>query len=341
MPGTILIVDDDKNNRDTLELILSADDYRLEMAGDGETALNIVTAILPDVILLDIMMPGMDGYDVCRRIRSDPRSAEIPVIMLTVLDDRQSLLRGLEAGADDFLPKPIDTIELRARLGSITRLNRYRSLVNERARLAQALKDLEVTYDVTLEGWVRALDLRDHETEFHSQRVTDLTVCMARLLGIPEEQLPHIRRGALLHDIGKLGIPDAILQKPGRLTTEEMAIMKKHPGLALDMLRHIPYLQPALEIPGNHHEKWNGSGYPNGLRGQQIPFSARIFAVIDVWDALTSDRPYRPALPEHEALEYIAVQKGEHFDPEVVDFFLENLLILKAGCQIETQPSLA
>ncbi len=183
--------------------------------------------------------------------------------------------------------------------------------------------ELTLAYDATIEGWAHALELRDRETKGHSQRVTDLTIRLARILGMTEAELEHTRRGALLHDIGKMGIPDQILNKPGPLTDEEWEIMRQHPVYAYDMLAPIAYLRPALDIPYCHHEKWNGTGYPRGLSGEQIPLSARIFAVVDVWDALCSDRPYRPAWPESKALKHIKDEAGIHFDGRVVEEFLK------------------
>jgi PAS domain S-box-containing protein len=182
--------------------------------------------------------------------------------------------------------------------------------------------ELRLAYDTTLEGWSHALDLRDKETEGHSQRVTDVTIHLARALGLGEDEVAQFRRGALLHDIGKMGIPDNILLKPGKLTDEEWEIMRKHPMYAYELLRPISYLRPALEIPYCHHEKWDGTGYPRGLKGEQIPLAARIFAVADVWDALRSDRPYRLGWPEEKVREYIQAQAGLHFDPRVVETFL-------------------
>ncbi|MFO7667731.1 MAG: PAS domain S-box protein [Desulfobacterales bacterium] len=189
--------------------------------------------------------------------------------------------------------------------------------------------DLLQAYDSTLEGWSKALDLRDKETEGHSQRVTDMTLRLARKMGIRDSELVHVRRGALLHDIGKMGIPDQILLKPCTLNDEEWEIMRKHPLFAYELLSSISYLKPALEIPYSHHEKWDGTGYPNGLKGEYIPFAARIFSIVDVWDALCSDRPYRPAWPEEKVREHIMEQAGKHFDPKVVEVFLELLSELK------------
>ncbi len=190
--------------------------------------------------------------------------------------------------------------------------------------------ELIQAYDTTLEGWSRALDLRDKETEGHSERVTHLTMRLADVLGIGKAELPHVRRGALLHDIGKMGIPDAILLKPGPLTDEEWVIMRQHPVYAFELLSPISYLRPALDIPYCHHEKWDGTGYPRGLKGEQIPLAARIFGLVDVWDALRSDRPYRPAWSEERALDHIREQSGRHFDPKVVTAFLEQISAEKA-----------
>ncbi|HMB22203.1 MAG: HD-GYP domain-containing protein [Chloroflexota bacterium] len=321
MDSTILIVDDEYAGRETLQSILESEGYQLQMAENGLQAIEKAKRFLPDVILLDVMMPGMTGFETCRRIRSDPEIAEIPVVMLTALDDRDSLLTALQAGADDFISKPFDRYELRARLLGITRLNRYKKLLQEREKLRETNDRLLAAYEATIESLSHAMDLRDHETEGHSQRVAELTVKLAQALSMSEEQIVHVRRGALLHDLGKIGIPDSILHKPGRLTDEEWIIMRMHPQFAYDMLHPIEYLRPALDIPHNHHEKWDGTGYPRGLKGEEIPLVARLFAVIDVWDALTSDRPYRPAWSREEARSYIHEQSGRHFDPQVVDLF--------------------
>jgi HD-GYP domain-containing protein (c-di-GMP phosphodiesterase class II) len=200
-----------------------------------------------------------------------------------------------------------------------------RSFNNMIASLNQSKLDLLNAYDRTLEGWSMALELRDQETEGHTRRVVDLTMDLAELMGFEEDALVHIRRGALLHDIGKMGIPDSILLKPGALTPEEWAVMRRHPEFAYQLLWPIEYLRPAIPIPYSHHEWWNGTGYPQGLVGEQIPLSARIFAVIDVWDAMSSNRPYRKALPEDEVREYLLESKGVHFDSHVVEAFFDLL----------------
>jgi putative nucleotidyltransferase with HDIG domain len=192
-------------------------------------------------------------------------------------------------------------------------------------RAQQAIEDLSRAYDATLEGWSRVLDMRDHATDEHTRRVADQTIALAARIGVPESELGHIRRGALLHDIGKMAIPDAILQKKEPLSERERAIMRTHPDKARQMLSQIDYLAPAMDIPYSHHEKWDGTGYPRGLKGDEIPLAARIFAIIDVFDALSTDRPYRKAWTKEEVLRYIREQSGKHFDPEVVNAFLEMI----------------
>lgn len=196
------------------------------------------------------------------------------------------------------------------------------AITNNWEQIVQNLKD---TYDSTLAGWSKALEYRDQGTHGHSQRVVEMTVALARHCGIAETEIEHIRHGALLHDIGKMAIPDAILLKGGRLTDDEQRIMQQHPLYARNLLEHVPYLKPALDIPYSHHERWDGTGYPEGLAGKNIPVAARIFAVVDVWDALTTDRPYHRASTRQEARDYIQMQSGKMFDPRVVDAFMAFL----------------
>ena len=189
--------------------------------------------------------------------------------------------------------------------------------------LQRANFELITAYDATIEGWARAMDLRDKETENHTRRVTEVTITLAKALGIKDNEILHIRRGALLHDIGKIGVPDNILLKEGKLTEKERDLMRQHPLFAYEMLHPINYLQQSLDIPYCHHEKWDGTGYPRGLKGEQIPLAARIFAVADVWDAVTSERPYRKGWTKQKAIKYIREQSGKHFEPRIVDAFLK------------------
>jgi PAS domain S-box-containing protein/putative nucleotidyltransferase with HDIG domain len=218
---------------------------------------------------------------------------------------------------------------VRDQSGAVIRFIAIKQDISERRRheraLQQANQALSEAYDATITGWSQALDLRDKETSGHSQRVTNLTVHLARAMGIAEEEIVHVRRGALLHDIGKMGVPDSILLKAGPLTDAEWDEMRMHPVYSYELLHQIAFLAPALAIPISHHERWDGKGYPAGLSGEQIPLPARIFAVVDVWDALTNDRPYRVAWPHSKARSYLADNAGVHFDPAVVRVFLDHM----------------
>lgn len=332
-PYSVLIIDDDPNVRDLLSDLLQRERCVVRTAPSGSEGIIAAQQELPDLILLDVMMPDLDGFTVCRRLRDDPQTAEVPIIMITALDDRSSRLEGVNAGADEFLSKPVELTELRLRVRTMQRINRYRRLIEERKRAAererkltehaqQAARAIAEAYDQTLIGWSRALDLRDKETEGHSQRVAQMTIAVAQALNIPPEDQINMWRGAMLHDIGKIGVPDSILHKPGPLTAAEWEVMRRHTTYAYELLSPIEYLRPALDIPYCHHEKWDGTGYPRGLRGEEIPLAARIFALVDVWDALTSDRPYRKAWTREQACQYIREQAGKHFDPRLVDLFL-------------------
>ncbi len=319
----ILIIDDDAVARAAVEGLLASEPYETYFASNGFDGISMAVNLHPDVVLLDVMMPKMNGFEVCRSIRSMPEIAEAPIILITSLDDHESRIQGLRAGADDFVTKPYNSMELFARLQTILRLNRYRRIAEQKEELQTLNKQLLVAYNKTIEGWSQALDLRDRETEGHTQRVMNLTIRFAKAVGFSEADLEHVRRGSLLHDVGKLGIPDAILHKAAKLTDEEWFIMRKHPVYAYQWLSSIDFLEPALDIPYCHHEKWDGSGYPRGIKGEAIPISARLFAIVDVWDALCSDRPYRSAMSKTDALDYIRSESGTHFDPELVKIFTE------------------
>ncbi len=321
----ILIVDDNAANRDTLEALLTSLGHELRFAQSGEEALKKAIALPPDLILLDVNMPGMDGFEVCEKLRADSKLASVPIVITTSLDDKKSKMRGIEVGADDFITKPIDGMEIRARVKMILRLNRYRKSLQQQDEIKRAHNELQDAYEETLKGWVRALDARDRETELHSRRVTLLTKSVARQAGIADQDLEDVRRGALLHDIGKIAVPDHILRKPGPLTDAEWVIMRTHPKAAYDILKPIKHLANSLDIPYCHHERWDGAGYPRGLKGDAIPLSARIFAVIDVWDALLSDRPYRKAWEREKVIEHIQENSGTHFDPVLADLFLKMM----------------
>jgi putative nucleotidyltransferase with HDIG domain len=244
----------------------------------------------------------------------------LPVVILADPGEADFALQAIRLGASEYVVRhPAYLAYLPAILEKCYNQARRERLMLD---LRTANASLEIAYDSTLDGWARALELRDHETEGHSRRVTDLTLRLVEAMGFDLEQMAHIRRGALLHDIGKMAVPDAIVRKPGPLTADEWVQMRRHPTYAYDLLSPISFLEPALAIPWCHHERWDGLGYPRGLAGEAIPLEARLFAVVDVWDAVTSPRPYRPALSQAEALAIIDRDAGSHFDPGAVALFL-------------------
>jgi len=331
----VLIVDDTPDVLRLLAQILETDGRQVLQAPNGKIALQIAERAIPDLILLDIQMPEMDGYETCQQLKKTERLESIPVIFVSGLGETLDKVKAFQFGAVDYITKPFQEDELLARVRTHLRLReltehletrvqeRTKELAIANQQLQHYNQELTLAYDLTLEGWAKALELRDPETKDHSQQVIDLTLQLSRALGISDADIVHVYRGALLHDIGKMGIPDSILLKPGALSDDEWDVMKQHPVYAYDMLSPITYLHRALDIPYCHHEKWDGSGYPRGLAGEQIPLPARIFALVDNWDALRSDRPYRKAWPSEKALDYILEKRGSHFDPQVVDAFVK------------------
>jgi len=280
----------------------------------------------------DIVMPEMDGLTLLENVRA--HNSDVPVIMVTAMHDISTALEAIRRGAYDYILKPFEKDQLylsvrralehrRLLLENRNYQRNLERLVMERtAQLSQALGELEQSYDYTLEALGGALDMKDAETEGHCQRVTAFTVAIAKTMGVEGEELRKIARGAFLHDIGKMGIPDSILRKPGPLTDDERAVMRKHCEIGHAVLTKIPFLNEPAEIVLSHQERFDGKGYPRGLRGEEIPLGARIFAVADTLDAMISDRPYRKALPLSVAREEIKTHAGTQFDPKVVDVFL-------------------
>ncbi len=299
---------------------------------DGATLLQHDVSELPALGLSD--SPGSRAIVSGRPLVTKAYENED---MVDIGEDVHNVIGSVLAVPMRVFGRPIGVFELQAyepdqfAEDQVTALSLAANLAAVATRNVQLIEQQAQAYETTIEGWARALDLKDHETEGHSRRVTDLTVELARRLGVPEEEIVHVRRGALLHDIGKMGVPDAILLKPGALTDDEMAVIRSHTTHARDLLAPIPFLREALSIPVHHHERWDGSGYPDGLAGTDIPRSARIFAVVDVYDALTSDRPYRAAWTPERALRHVRDGAGSHFDPEVVRAF--GALIQGRGAQ--------
>jgi putative nucleotidyltransferase with HDIG domain len=311
----VLIVDDDTLVRDTLRFVLEDAGYDVWATAHGADALAVLESQPIDIVLSDIFMPGMNGFDLLKQIRQ--RRPDVPVILVTGFGNIEMARQALREGATDFITKPYNVHEIPILIER--NLTRH-TLESSRTRDLQ--EEVQRSYRATLEALLAALDTRDTETEGHSERVAAYTMLIAQRLNLSEEELPHIERGALLHDIGKIGVPDHILYKPGPLTPDEWEIMKQHPVVGYKMCMKIEMLRPAAPIVLHHHERWDGKGYPYGLSGEEIPLGARIFAIADTLDAMTSDRPYRKALSFAQAREEIERCAGAQFDPELVKVFL-------------------
>ena len=328
----ILVVDDEESIREIVASMLAAAGYRSRQAGSGIEALEILNTGEEFALMLsDLMMRDLDGIGLLEQTKI--KFPEMPVIMVTAVHDISVALAAIRNGAYDYLLKPFEREQLlaavrraletrRLKLENRSYQSNLETLVAARTeQLRQTMTDLERSYDITLEALGDALDLKDSETEGHSKRVTAFTIAMARAMGIGADHIRVIARGAFLHDIGKMAIPDAILRKPGPLTDEERSVMREHCYRGYQMLRKIPFLSEASEIVYSHQERFDGTGYPRGLSGEQIPLGARIFAVADTLDAITSDRPYRAAQPYPAARAEILRFGGMQFDPSVVKTF--------------------
>jgi putative nucleotidyltransferase with HDIG domain len=335
----LLVVDDEVAVQEVLTEGLEFFGYQVAGVGSAPEAFPVIERGDADLVLTDIEMPGENGLELLARIkRHDP---DIDVIMVTGLVDVDTAIQAIRDGASDYVTKPFNLQEVRIvvertlekrRLLRENRAyqenleamvaERTEELVQRQHQIERLYGDLEEAYESTLQALVTALDFRDNETHGHSTRVVRYAVTVAEALGVGEPDLTWIRRGAILHDIGKIGVADSILRKPGKLDEAEWAEMKKHPEMGYRMLQHIRQLEPALEIVYCHQERWDGTGYPRGLRHEEIPLGARIFAVVDTFDAMTSDRPYRAALTIQDARDEIQRFSGRQFDPRVAEAFL-------------------
>ena len=340
---TILVVDDTPVNLSLLSNLLK-DYYRIKVANNGFKALEFAHNAPPDLILLDIMMPEIDGYEVCRRLKADETTRDIPIIFLTAKIEIEDEELGFSLGAVDFIHKPISPPIVMARIKTHLEIKAWRdSLQDQNAwlekQVEQRLTEINNLQYATICVMTSMAEFRDETTGHHIRRTQNYVLMLAKELS----KLPHYKalltpnyieqmsKSAPLHDIGKISIPDDILLKPGKHTPEEFTIMKTHAQRGFDMLKQAgsymgeqgEFLTIAMEIAGSHHEKWDGSGYPNGLKGREIPLSARLMAIADVFDALLSQRPYKPAMSIEKTIAIILEGKGTHFDPEVVDAFLK------------------
>jgi putative two-component system response regulator len=286
--GTVMVVEDDEANRDLLHAMLSKQGAAVVTASDGEKAIELLHERLPDLLLTDVQMPHCDGFSLCRYVKSNPDTRLLPVVMMTGLSAVEDKVRGIRAGADDFLIKPVERVELIARVRSLLHL---KSFTDELDRS-----------ETVLETLANSIEAKDPYTQGHCERLSALSVMVGRSMGLPDESLHALRRAGALHDIGKVAVPDAILLKPGPLTAEEFAIMRQHPEVGELICAPLRSLKAVLPIIRHHHEKFDGSGYPDRLTGTAIPLTARILSIVDVYDALTTDRPYRAALAIDDAL---------------------------------------
>ncbi|MEM7771304.1 MAG: two-component system response regulator [Cyanobacteria bacterium P01_A01_bin.37] len=316
----ILVVDDHPSSRMTAVALLSVEGYDVAEAESGLIALDNVLHLAPDLILLDVMMPGMDGFEVCRQLKKDEHTRLIPVIFITALNDRRSRLRGIEAGGDDFLTKPFDQLELSARVKSLVQQKR---LNEDLDHAEQALLSI-----------ARTIESRDPNTGDHCERLVQRGESFGKFLKLPRSAIRNLMWGGYLHDIGKVGIPDSILLKRGRLTPEEWVIMRKHVVIGEEICKPLRTMRGVLPIIRHHHERWDGSGYPDGLVGDSIPYLAQIFQIIDIYDALTSERPYKAAFTPEDSIQIIQeeTEKGWR-NPELTRQFSEFIYLTEVKGQ--------
>src|SRR3989441_1600542 len=308
LSGTILVADDNATNRELLEELLASQGFTVVTASDGAAALEELTRAQFDLVLLDVMMPHLNGFEVCEKIKNNPDTYLIPVIMITALSDKQDRLEGIKVGADDFLSRPLDRTELLARVRSLLRLK-------------QRTDELERAESV-LFSLARSIEGKDPYTHGHCERLSDYSARLAQHLGLEDDQITALRRGGVVHDIGKIAVPDAILLKPGKLTEEEWKLIREHPVVGERICAPLKSFRSVLPIIRHHHEKFNGSGYPDRLCGDDVPITARVLQIVDVYDALTTDRPYKKAFSITDALQTMKeeVAKG-WWDPHIFDQF--------------------
>jgi putative two-component system response regulator len=342
---TVLVVDDTPDNVALLSGLLKST-YRVRAAKSGDAALKLLHqpgAELPDIVLLDVMMPGMDGYEVCRRLKAEVATRDIPVIFLTALTAQDDETRGLALGAVDYITKPINPAILQARVATHLKVKAYADLLKDQnLRLEQEVaartREIVAVQDATILMMASLAETRDNETGNHIRRTQHYVKVLAQALQphprfaakLTDRTIELLFKSAPLHDIGKVGIPDHILLKPGRFTPEEFEVMKRHPAIGRDAIRHaerqlgleVEFMRIAKEIAYGHQEKWDGSGYPEALSGESIPVSARLMAVADVYDALISRRVYKEGMPHEAAATIIIEGRGTHFDPDMVDAFV-------------------
>jgi len=334
----ILVVDDQPQNIELLEAYLAFQNYEIVRAANGKEAMEMLSANPIDLILLDVMMPGMDGFEVIRRVRQDNTHRLLPIILVTALRETEDRVKGIEAGCDDFISKPVDKMELLARVRSLLKVKAYNDLMSHYQKelesevskrteeLRLALEKIKAASLDTIYRLSIAAEFRDEDTGSHIKRVSLYCAVVGHRLGLTESDIETILYAAPMHDLGKIGIPDLILLKPAKLNPQEWEIMKQHTVIGARILKgsDAEFIRLGETIALSHHEKWDGSGYPKGLKGNQIPIAARITSIADVFDALTSKRPYKEAFSVEKSVNLIREGKGSYFDPDVVDAFFAS-----------------
>jgi len=309
---TILVVEDEPHIRDVLAGLLGALGYRLLMAVSAEQALDVLNVVSPDLVLTDVHLGAMSGIELCARLKADPRYELMPVVILTAVGDLEARVAGLAAGADDFFTKPVEFVELRTRLAALLRV---KMLLGQLERAEAVITTLALT-----------IEARDPYTLGHCDRLSRYAVALGQALGLDPDMVRALRLGGYLHDLGKIAVPDGILLKPGPLDPMEQERIRAHPGAGSDLVLGLRSMELVRPIMRHHHEKWDGSGYPDGLKGAAIPLGARIISVVDVFDALHTERPYKAALPRSEAVSLLIRETDAgYWDPKVVETFLEIL----------------
>lgn len=307
--STILVVDDVPQNLELMKATLAVAGYNVITAADGEEALHKVDDDSPDLVLLDTMMPKLNGYDVCRRLKAEDKTRLIPIVMIATLPELEDKIKGIEAGGDDFLRRPINSLELLARVRSLVR--------------AKHLNDELISVETTLVAMANAIEAKDPYTEGHIERVASYASALGKEIGLSDRDRQSLRKAGILHDVGKIGVRESVLLKAGPLTKEEFDHVKLHPIASERICRPLAQSKSILEVIRHHHERYDGKGYPDGLTGDEIPIGARIMAIADAYDALTSDRPYRERLSEQQALCVLKEEAGKQFDPELALTFVQ------------------
>ena len=327
----ILVVEDHAGTLSLLTTLLQKEGFDVIGAGNGEDALRILKNEFPDLVLLDIILTGMDGFDVCRTLKTDPLYRNVPVIMCTSKDTMPDRLKGAEFGADDYVAKPFNNRDLVKRIRLHLRLKSMEEqlmitaheLQTARKALHEQTRAMERSQLETIHSLLAAVSAKDHHTGEHAQNVADLCKTMASMMGFDKRSLLNLQYASILHDVGKIAVPTSVLAKENRLEKEELEIIRRHPEISAEIIRPVSFLQKVIPIIRHHHENVDGSGYPDGLKGEEIPLESRILAVADAYDAMTSNRPYREAITRERALTLISERAGTQFDADVVNVFVE------------------